>query len=822
MTGHGTFVISIHKKIKVMKIVKLILLLISIATLAPQAKSEVVKWTLKGQLIESSNQTPIAYATIVLNQRVDSSLVSGAITDDEGNFVIDKVVQGDYFIQISFIGFEDQFINHIAFDENSRVIDFGIITMQPSATVLAEVEVTGKSSPISSSLDKQILHVDKNLSSVGGTAADALKLSPSVKVDSDGNVLLRGSSEFIVLIDGRPTSMSAKEILGQTPANQISKIEVMTNPSVKYSAEGGAGIVNIILKKGAKLGFSSAMNATIGTKDKYTGDISFNLNREKISISASADLRDYTTTAINNYYRTLVKDDHTHYAFMGQDRTFREDNLGFRFGLNYTPSDKSTLNYSIHAGHNALKADIMAKTSGYSIPAISESYSVNTYDLLQNPKFYTNNLNYTRTLNDRGSSISLNGFYSYIDYYLQTKQDRSNADKNYVINDPNPYLQDILNDNYSHDVKLDADLVSNISEKSSLESGISYRSYSRFLDVTYAQFNYEKNKWQPHVDYTNMYDYKEEVYAGYANFNHAFGDIQVAAGIRVEYMDRLLKQRTADVNYAFDQLNIFPSLSISKSFDEVHQLQLSFSNRINRPDEYAMNPFPEFEDDYFYSEGNPNLLPEIVRSAELGYKHIGDKTVISSALFLRTTSDKIEQKLTIGDEDKIHTIYHNDAKGRNIGMEFMVQSQISDWWSVNVGTELSHYHISGNVDLDPFSRQEIQGSLQMVNSIEIKKSTSLQLIAYYNSKTVRSQGELSDYYGVDAAISHSFMEGKFSLNLQVKDIFQSLNYTLKTETGNMNLTGDFINESPIVLLSLGYRMSDYKKRTKDVQTKFDM
>jgi len=786
------------------------------------ANAAELKYEITGTIIEEQSGATIPYVTVALHQKADSSLVTGCISNEEGTFLLEKVVKGNYYIELRFVGYADYFIDKLNFGENAKTIELGQIKMHPASALLGEVEVTSRISPILNSVDKQVLNVEKNLSATGGTAVDALLLSPSIQVDPDGNIKLRGSTNFTVLINGKPTTLQPHEVLRQTPANLISRIEVITNPSAKYTSSGGAGIINIILKKGAQSGFNGLVNATIGTKDKYSGDVSLNLNREKIALSLAIDWRDWNTTGLHDYYRDYYKIDTVHHAIMRQDRLINESNLGFRFGLDFNPDAKNNISYSFHGGYTAFEGFIPTKNSGISEPSDTDIYSYNTFYFHQKPKFYTNNLGYNLNLKKEGSSISLNAYYSYIDYYLLTSQTQSIADNNFNIIDTAPYLQDIINDNYSHDYRLNADYTLPINKKTTLETGGAVHYYKRFLDVTYAQFNYDDKEWINNPDYTNQYNFNEDVYAAYVNVNTSFWGIQASLGLRTEYMDRLLKQDSAAFESEYSKLNFFPSFSFSKALSEKNSLSLAMSNRINRPDEYMMNPFPEFEDEYFYSEGNPFLLPEIVRNIEFGHQFTAEKSQISSSLYYRTTTDKIEQRLWIEDDEKIHTSFHNDCNDRSIGLEMMGNFDLTKWWSLNANANLFHYKIEGNVFEDSFSNSDFSWTAQLVNSFQIKKNTSIQLIGYYASETVRSQGTLSDYYFVDLAVKQQFLNGRLSLNVQCKDIFQSLNYELKTETGNMKLLGDFNNESPILLFSLSFQISNYKKKTRDVHTEFDM
>ncbi|WP_223033363.1 TonB-dependent receptor domain-containing protein [Hanstruepera marina] len=800
-----------------------ILLAVCIYLTTIQGYSTETKWTISGSVVEQQTNYAIPYATVALYSKNDESLITGVISDDNGIFTIDRISQGSYFLKISFMGYKDYVIDPLELNTSETTINLGVIALEQNYEALEEVVVKSKTKAIRNRIDKQVLSVSSNLTATGGTAVDALKLSPSIQIDSDNNVKLRGSTKFIVLINGKPTTLSAQDVLKQTPANSIKDIEVITNPSVKYNAEGGAGIINIILKKGYASGFNGMVNASVGTKDKYSGDVTVNLNKEKVSYSFAADWRDYTKTANNNYYRTLYNEDNTHYASMLQDRSINDSNLGFRFGVDYNPNETNNFSYSFHTGYNETSGSILNTNSGYTIPESTEEHKYNPFRIKLKPTFFTNNLGYNKTLNETGDNLSFNLYYSYIDYDLNNEQESYITDENQNIVDTEPYRLTISNKNNSNDVRFDTDYTKVFSEKTSLETGVSYHLYNRFLNVAYSEFDYDINDWVDNPDYTNKYNFDETVYAAYANLNTTFfNDIVASIGLRLEYTDRLLKRKSSNEQYKYHKANFFPGLSLSKDINENSNLKLALTNRINRPDEYMMNPFPEFIDDYFYSEGNPYLTPEIVRNLELGYSYSKEKTSISSNLYYRITKDKIDQKLTLEDDDKIHTMFHNDAGDKTIGLETMYSFNVKDWWSINANVNLFYYDVWANIEGVKNQNDDFSWTSQLVNSFNINETTSIQLIGYYASKTARSQGELSNYYFLDIAAKKQFLNGRLSVNLQLKDVLQSLNYELKTNTSNMNLLGDFNNESPIALLNISYKLSNYKKKTKDVQTEFDM
>ena len=287
-------------------------------------------------------------------------------------------------------------------------------------------------------------------------------------------------------------------------------------------------------------------------------------------------------------------------------------------------------------------------------------------------------------------------------------------------------------------------------------------------------------------------------------------------------MDRLLDQLSSETNYGYQKLNWFPGFSFSKTLQDKHVWGLAMTNRINRPDEYYLNPYPEFEDDYFYSEGNPNVIPEIVRNLEFSYKNISDKAVLSANIFFRKTEDKISQLLVEGANKKLSITFHNAAMDRSLGIETMGNFNFKDWWSLNATLSGYQHFISGTVLNEEISKTNLVWTAQFVNAFQIKESTSVQIINYFSSATQEVQFEVSGFYFMDLGVKQTLLNGKLDIGVQFKDVLRSMNFDLITDAQNTHLVGAFGNESPIILLNVGYQISQYKKQTKDVQTEFDM
>lgn len=781
-----------------------------------------VKGVIKGQVKEKGNNVPVEYANVILYTKADSSLVTGTITDAEGKFILEKVPEGNYYVVFDFIGYKKEVKSDVKINASREKVEMEPVFIESDTELLGTVNVKAQKNAVSASLDKKVVNVKQNLTARGGTAADALKNAPSVTTDSDGNILVRGSMDYKVLVNGRPSALEAADVLKQTPADIIDRIEIITNPSVKYSAEGTAGIINIILKSELARGFNGKLSATVGTRDKYSSNANFNINTEKLRLSAGAEWRDFKNYVDNNFERFIENGDSTNYGFIYQDRVHSRENLGFRLGADYSLSEKTSLSYSANTGYTSFGVNMDHNTHGYTVPGENDEYTTSYFGIKMKPSFFTNSFNWAQTLNDKGSSLSFNSYYSYISYEFYNYHHMWETDEFYNATENTPYMQHVDNNNHSNDFRNDLDFTHPVSENTKLETGLSYHTYKRFIDVDFNDFNHEINDWEIDPTFTNEFNFREDIYSAYAMVSSKLKDIAYNVGFRAEYMDRELNQLTNTKKYPYSKWHLFPSFSASRELPNKQNLQMSYSHRINRPDEYMMNPFPEAEDNFFYSAGNPFLVPEISHALELGYQKYIEKGVLSAQAYFKQTNDKIGQTMTLMDDDRIYLIMENNSLDQTLGMDLMTNYQLTKWWSLNANTSMFNYYIEGEIEGQEIEKNAFQWNARLVSSFNFNTNTSVQLIGFYNSKTLRIQGEIGDIYMMDVAVNQTFLDGNLSLNLQFKDILQSMNYELYTEQDNLKLYGHFINESPVVMFSISYAFNNYKKMTKDVQTEFDM
>ena len=387
------------------------------------AETEFKKGSIAGKISDEGSNVALQYATVALYTVSDSSLVNGTITNEEGAFSIENIPSGTYYLVAEYLGYEKQVLDDIRIDEEELVVEFNNIQLKERSTDIGEVAVVGQKRNMIIKADKKVLNIDKNLSAKGGNAIDALKISPSITVNQDGKVLLRGSTSFKVLIDGKPTALKPNEVLKQMPAGRIDNIELITNPSAKYDAEGSAGIINIITKKGLGAGMSGLVNASAGTGDKYNADLNVNYTNDKLNVTVGAKWKDE-----NQFYNmdeliqtTLDEKQRSNDILFYREQSDKD--LGANITLDYNFNSHNTLSYSAEAGYTNLYVDANFKYDETIENQAGHTYVYENLGTAYLADYFTNHLSHTYTFSE-SSNWTNSVFYSKINYLLESESDR--------------------------------------------------------------------------------------------------------------------------------------------------------------------------------------------------------------------------------------------------------------------------------------------------------------------------------------------------------------------------------------------------------------
>ncbi|MFO7524981.1 MAG: TonB-dependent receptor, partial [Ignavibacteriaceae bacterium] len=595
----------------------LIIFLSSYSVLNAQASDLFKDGIIKGIIVDSEQNSPLPFANITMHNQKDSSYVGGTAAGTNGEFILTNVVEGNYYLKISFMGYSNKFLPDLNISKEDYEYDVGTILLTKDAVQLEETQVVGEKASEELHLDKKVINVSQNLNAAGGTALDVLQNQPSVRVDPDGTVYLRGSSNFTILVNGKPSVLQGSDALRQFAANQIENIELITNPSARYDAEGSAGIININLKAQKDYSLSGILNLNSGTGDKYNGDFSFNYNVNGLNLTGGLDYRDNTFTNNQNISRTTSFENSLLYNNSNIDIRNKRRQYSFRGGLDYTINPQNSLGLSISSGIIDINGSLGTRTINQNINDTRYSVIRNNNDVPVN--FFNSTFTYQYKIDPAVNDMNFEFTYNYVGLTNDQLMFENESDEIY-----NPFSGTVNSTRFTNDSKRNEgrsklNYKHKMGEADVLETGLQVNYSFRNFELENRIFDSDLQDYVLDPQLTNTFDLRNNIYAGFISFNSAVAGFNYMLGLRGEYMDRNLDQKTLTEAYKLNKMDFFPSVNISRKIDE-HQIQLSYSRRINRPNENLLNPFPFYSDANITTAGNPKLLPEYIHAFELNYQ----------------------------------------------------------------------------------------------------------------------------------------------------------------------------------------------------------
>ncbi len=776
--------------------------------------------TLKGTIIDETSGLPVEYANIVIYKAKDSSLVTGGITDLKGNFSIDKVPFGRYYVDFKFIGYKNSRITGVMITPRQQVVTLETVKLKSASENLDGIVVTGQKSMLQNNLDKVVINVDRNINVEGGTALDIMRNIPSVEVDVEGNVSVRGSSNLTILVDGRPSQITSLEEL---PANLISSVELITNPSVRYDPDGLSGILNIVLVKKKTPGYHGMVSINAGTGNKYSGTVNMNIRQGKFNYFGNIDYRKFASYGSGITNRESIAKDTTFFLNQTSDDSRKGLSYNLRGGVDYFINEKNTLSFIASTSirnSTGLEGSVNLK---YSVPynaKYDRNDSINSDDKGKG----TGNefaLNYKKTYATPGQELTAGLFFS--SGIRNSDEDLTNHDS--IANAS--ILKKTTNDGNNWSFTFQSDAVKPIGNGGRLETGI--KGIIRKSDANYIlnERNLVTDPWVQNNVVSNRFVLTDQVYAGYAIYSNTVGALSYQGGVRIEDQLKNADQRTTNDLVKASFFNIFPSAHVKWDINKVNALQLSYSRRVNRPSGRDLNPFKNMEDPYNVSYGNPKLEPEFTDSYELGHTLTLPKTNITSTIFYRHRTNLIAQNTTKSG-DVLVSIPRNLNGGYTLGTEFIVNQKLTSWWRVNGNFSYFQAKIIDK-SVDEKKSESNSWTAKATSSFSIGKNCEIQINGNYRSPVITgiggggghgpmggggggSQGKTKEMYSVDLGLRYMVMKKKGTITLRVSDIFNSrISRTNSWGTGYTSYSENR-HESQIVFLGFSYRINDYKQR----------
>ncbi|KAF2327438.1 outer membrane beta-barrel family protein [Flavobacterium nitrogenifigens] len=804
------------KKIKFA--VLLVFLFTSFYNYSQQGPGGRPKVKVTGKVFEKVSKQPLEYATISLTKPNDTKVVAGGITNPKGEFEV-AVAPGTYDIKVEFISFKSTEIKQKSIQDDTNL---GVVNLSEDAAQLNEVVVRAEKSTVEIKLDKKVYNVGQDMIVKGGSVSDVLDNVPSVSVDTEGNVSLRGSDNIRILIDGRPSqAINIAEALRQLPADAIDKVEVITNPSARYDAEGGSGIINIVLKKGKNQGFNGTFIASTGLPETYGASANLNYKTEKLNYFTTAGYNYRTTEGAGQTNSEYLNPDGTTKSFLDEDRDTKRIRKGFngRAGVEWTitPSTfwTNAINYQKNTGDDRDLINYYNYDAAHNYTGTT--YRLNDADTGSENFEYTSNL--IKNFNDKGHKLTADLSIS------------RNTDDSYSTITASPNFNNTLNDQIQKQVLFQADYVLPLGKGGQFEAG--YK--GSFGDLN-NEYYVTENGGAKDPNLSNTLEYKENINALYTQYGFKVNKFSYLFGLRWEDTDihvNLLDN--SDFNTK-KYNNLFPSAFISYEISDQSNFFASYSKRLSRPRGRFMNPAVNYASNVNIFQGNPDLDPSLTDKYDIGYIKKWDKVTFNTSAYFEDTKDVFSfVRSPTGDEVNgvpvIKSQPINLGKEQKFGFEFTFNYTPYKWWKLNSNFNFFNVKTTGEHSYTDTQGKEIVQDLDnqatswfaRVNSkVTLPYKIDWQLTAMYNGEQKTAQGKNLGQFGMNTAFSKDVMKDKGTIAFNISDVFNSRKMRSYTYLDDVNSYSEFQFRKRQFNLSFTYRFNKPKsERDKNAQPRND-
>jgi len=804
---------------KTIKYFSLLIFLISSSICSGQPSSEnlagsslIIEGIIRGSVFDSKSNMPLPYTNIVLNSQKDSSFVMGTIAADDGGFVLEKVPYGNFYIEVKYIGFEKTIISKIIITPEQKEKNVGLIKLKEASKQLEELVISGERPFVEYHLDKKVVQVSENLNAMGGSAAHALENVPSIAVDIDGNVSLRGSSNFTVLVDGKPSPLDGSDALRQIPASAVDNIEIITNPSAKYDPDGLSGIINIITKKSALDGLSGVVNTSIGTGQKYRGDFLINYKSDKLSLFLGADYTNVSRAGERNISQMTTRNDTAKYAIHSGTGPSTRQGYTFKGGIGYQLNEKNNFSFDGSYGYSNSSRSSEEKFQEYTIPSSIETFYLLNESDSRYEDFYSFTLNYDKLFSSKEHKLTSYLYYEKEWGGSNEHIDQYNTDENWIINDPDPYRIYVNEPGKESELRFQLDYSKPVGAEGKLETGYQMRNDQEKESYFFNEWDSDLNDWIDNPLYSNSLVFKRNLQSLYGIYANQLLGFEYQLGLRGEYTKRSVKNEQSDLPSELERFDYFPTLHLSRKIGEQDQAQINYSRRIRRPRGRDLDPFINYMDPNTVRIGNPDLLPEYVDSYELNFQKGLGKSWISLETYYRITHDAMTRVMEITEDGTRVLTMKNLNEEKSMGAELMLNLLVNKWFNFNLSGNLYQYQLSGNVMDSDVNSSSTNYDSRFNANFRITPSTKLQFQGFYQGPTVTAQGKREDFLMTSAAVKQDFFKEKLSATLQIRDIFGTASSSFTNVGDNFYDTISMKRESQVVMLTLSYRINNYKKQ----------
>ena len=762
---------------------------------APDMFANETDGKIKGIVMDGELGGPLEFVTVQVKAKGSDKIVQGSVTGSDGNYTIGGLKKGEYVVTFSYIGYEEVSKN-ISISSDNQILSLGELTLAEDANQLGEVEVVAKRPQMRFEIDRKVFDATQDIAAEGGSASDLLSNIPSVEVDNEGSVSLRGNSSVTIWINGKASGLTADnqaDILDMMPAGDIKQVEVITNPSARYSPEGTAGIINIILKDDRKPGYYGSVKVGADTDGGYQASGNINYSSSKVDAYANLNYRnrEFKGGGITSRLNT------TDNSFLDQtnDSKRQHNNWFGRFGATWhiTKSDDLAFNVTGMTGGGDNSENIHYNSID------SQKNTIYTSDRITNGdsdmKMYNLELNYVHKFSENSN----------IDLMVSNNQWRRDGmnifRQSTVYTDPsqtaNPLYQTQENDIKDKTWEVQADYTNKISDMARIEAGYkgTFQRNASPVD-TYTGTTAEDIRQDESL--YNRFLYNQDVHALYMTYGGKWNKLSYQAGLRGEYWR--VDTRSLDFDQEFngkasetfekDYFKLFPSAFISYALPKNNELQVNYTRRLRRPWGGQLNSFRNISDASNISFGNPELTPEYSHSFELNYiKSWESGHTLSLSGYYRSTDDVIQRIRFLNTEDNVmYTTSENVAKSQASGLEIVGKDKLFKILDLTTTVNLYYSKLDGFSYLPQGAETPVIGdtdesfawNVRMIANLSLPWGVSLQGTGNYNSKQLMAQGHREPNYSVDLGLRKSFLSDKLTLSINARDLLDSRKFRTVT------------------------------------------
>jgi len=785
--------------------------------------------TVTGVVKDAENETALEFTQVAIMNKADSTLITGSTTDIEGKFRIETSLYGDFLLRVSFIGFQELWMPVEIEDGNNEL---GEIYLSAGAQQLSEVQVTAAAALFRSEADRRVFNVENMTVAEGGTAIQLLETLPSVQVDEEGNISLRGSGNVLIYINGRPTNLASDDtesILEQYPSDAIKEVELITNPSARYEAEGVGGIINIILKEQRLQGFNGQVNVSSGTGNKYTGGVNMNLREGNWNFftNYSYQYREMWEVA-NSYRENFIPElspvlDQDYYT-----ENWRRGHL-LRFGTEYHFNPNSSLR-----AYSSINARSRDRERIYNIRSMTSNMDLDSMyvRLLEEDQSRTNyeiGADYGWQ-DDNGRRFRASASYAW------SNQDRIEYfDQSFFNNEMQEIASRHVDQFYERPLSgnlliLQADFEESLGEDMRLETGL--RSEMRFDDraQNFGQLDNQTGLYNDIVlngiPVSNAFTYERNIHAAYVSFTDNRGALSYQVGLRGEYTQTEAWQDYGlrsgfldDENFSpvrdtistDNYFRLFPSAFLNYRISDNQDIQASYSRRIRRPWTGSLMPFLNAQDFFNLRLGNPYLQPASTNNFEINYIRSWENYMVTGGVFHRYTTDAHSRLFVLFNQGSMVT-WNNANTTNATGVELINYFTWNDNFDATLTGNFYYSQVSSEVEGRSFSNESYSWTLSLLGNLNLPGLFSTQLSANYWGPRVIPQGMIRSVFSMNIGLRRNVLNNQGTISLNVSDVFNSRRFSLETNGNEFFQEREFYRESRVLTLSFTWRFRDYRDR----------